>query len=168
RQRKQPRLGYAALGLAMMAGGLIASGILITTDRQRLVEQTHELLEATQHPGDFATVERLLAENVVLTGPGGQVWLRDQAIRDRLADVIDRFRIESQTVRDIAAETIDARHGRSGFDLRTYTGAGLGLPVHSVWTLHWQRDDEDAPWRIARVQWDELNGQPPGHGDWRR
>ncbi|MFA9477024.1 DUF4440 domain-containing protein [Phycisphaerales bacterium AB-hyl4] len=165
RQRRQPVMGHVALGLAIAAGGVLALAWTVTTDRQLLERHTRQLVAATESPGDFSVIDRLLAPDAVLTGPDGDVWMNLSAIRNQLEQAIDRYTIDDQIIRDIGAEVTGDNRARSAFDLRTYSGAQAGLPTRSTWTLHWRRGD-DGEWRITRVQWDSFMDRPPSRSLW--
>ena len=165
RQRNQPRMGHVGFGLAVAAGAVFALAWLVTTDREMLERQTREVVAATESPTDLATLDRLLSPDAVLTGPGNEIWMEMSAIRRQLEQLGERFPIEQQVIRDIGAQVIDARRGRSAFDLRTYSPHQPGVPYRSVWTLHWHRQD-NGDWQIVQVQWEQFMNRPPGHGHW--
>ena len=163
-QRRQGKWQLAALGVAALAGGVVALAWAVTTDRQRVIAATDELLAATEGELDTAALDRLLAPDVVLTGPGGQVWLESEAIGAALRRAAERYGPVSHSVRQRQVGARDGR-GRVELELRTELaggvggGAGGGVPVRSSWTLVWL--ETPGGWVVDQIEWRELQQRTP-------
>lgn len=165
-QRRQGKWQLAAAGLVALAGGVVTLAWAVTTDRERVIAATASLLAATEaeaEPDDPA-LDRLLHRGVVLTGPGGEIWLEDDALRTALGRALSRYGPVSHDVRQQRVE-VDAPRARARveLELRTELGAGeAGFPVRSSWTLLWVESPRG--WVLEQIAWRELQQRPPQQG----
>lgn len=165
-RRRNPKFNYGAMTAVLVAVGVFLLAHFVETDHERLAARTRQLIQATA-PLDAAALDELLAQGVVLTGPGGQAWLREDQIRGELERTIQRFPIKEQAIRSLGAEVTSANRGLTLVALATTMQESLyGAPIRSLWLLHWRRD-ADGPWRVAEIQWLEFQHQPPSEGLWR-
>lgn len=154
----------AAVLLAILAGtAVIGLGVAVTTDRERLLERTEQLIKATA-PLDLSTVKSLLHPNVTLRGPDGALWLRASEIQRQLDRVIEQFGIDTHKIPNIGVEVSSNQSGRSLFDLRTKLNVS-GVPISTVWELVWSKDP-DGQWRVAEAHWLKFQEQAPTRGLW--
>lgn len=160
-------LRVAAWAAAIAAGGVYGVASSIVTEREQLLDQTRQVVAATQSPIDVAAVlERWLGEDAALVGPGGEKWLDRSQIEQTLAGLERRRQIERHDIRGLDAGIVRAGQGRSHVELSTRLVGGPRAygPLHSVWELEWIRDeDEQRTWRLRDVRWVSFRGQPAEH-----
>jgi ketosteroid isomerase-like protein len=166
RLRQRAGVAGGALLLAAAVGVFILSAT-VTTPRQRIMQKTQALLDATA-PLDSAALRSLLEPTVMLIGPDGKVWLEGRRLLDEMDGAISRVQIREHAVRDLVAQAEDHGTGFSFIDLRTTLESGGmgGQPIRSKWRLTWRRDAEGR-WRVTEIQWQELHGTAPAEGMWR-
>lgn len=141
--------------LAVLAGAVFATAALITTERERLLERTEELIGATAAV-DTTALERMLSDDARLQTSGDIE--RVQASIDGQGEIIDqaqsrlrtRFQINEWQILDRQA-TIDGPNvGRTlvrvGVDSDSFSRTH-----YSWWRLHWELD-ADGQWRCFEIE----------------
>ncbi len=165
RRRNRPRLLIGAGAALILAAGVWALAAAVTTDRERVMQRTEALLQATA-PLDTAALGDLLDPAATLRGPDGSVWLERESLLAALALSLERWQVETQDVRNLQAGVGDRNDAASRVEARTSFREGSGLPVRTTWQLQWRRD-ADGRWRVIDVQWLEFQGRTPQEGMWR-
>ena len=163
-RRRERRLTIAAAVVVVMAVGAYALAAAVKTDREHLLDRTRQIVAATA-PLDLLLMDGLIEPGASLSGDDGAVWMRYDQVRTELEGIVQRFGIERQQVRSLAAEVRDGGGARTLFELRTTLGQGIG-PRSSVWQLIWAKDAEEQ-WRVQGIQWLKFEGQPPMYPMWR-
>lgn len=165
RQRNRPRLLIGAGIALVLAGGVWGLAAAVTTDRERVMKNTGQLLEATA-PLDVNTLNSLIDPNATLRGPDGTVWLEHDSFRLALALAVKRWGVKSQALRGLQAGTDERGNAVTRFEARTTFTQGTGLPVRTTWQLQW-RQDAEGNWRVIDIQWLEFQDREPSDGMWR-
>lgn len=155
------RLGWAALGAVLLAGGVYLSTAIVETDRERLIDRTRQLVAATA-PIDAGALDGLIARGAVVAGPDGSPWVVYDDIRDELEAAVQRHGGFDHAIRGLAAEAVNKARGRSLLSLSTTTG-DLGVPIRTRWLITWRREG-DGRWRVMEIRWLEFRGRPPTRG----
>ena len=147
KRQDQPK-AVSASWLALLLGlGVYVTATLVNTDRETLIERTETFIEAAS-PADEAALTALLADRVVLMGPGGDVWadLSGPIIAGRL----DQYQVEVLDLRGV-----DATINRPGYGVSTMTVShdvmGQRIPA-TQWEVEWQKDPQGR-WRIIALKW---------------
>lgn len=167
RQRGNRNL-MRAWWVALAAAALVINlAHFVTTDRERLLQHTRGLLDATT-PIKVPDIMAYLTSDAVLVGPEGETWYRRDDLPPELESVARHLPIASQSLRYIEAEARSDDQGLVMIDLRTTTTEGFGAqaPLPSKWLLTWRKDDQGR-WRISRIQALEILNQKAVRGSWR-
>lgn len=159
RRHEKPRLGYAALGVLLLGGAVIAAGFLVTTRRERLITLTEAFVHATA-PADLDAVFAVLRDDSVLTDPGGRPWAEAGEVRERIERGLEQYPMEGHGFSLIAAESASADIGRVHFSVSTQF-TDLPYKHQTVWLAVWRRDRAGDAWYIADLRWIRWNGQEP-------
>ena len=168
RRHERPKLRLVSAAAVLAALGIFLASTFITTDRQRVLENTRALVAATEQNLDMPTVRRLLAPNATLSGPDGNTWLRLPDLLDELERAHRRYTVSSHNLSQLDAEVGPAGHARSAFRLRTELGVEPGASFPTRWRLTWSKTADDQ-WQVTDIQWTEfLHSQQPYDGIWRR
>ncbi len=162
-QRRVVTASWVALAAAVAVIGLAK---VVTTDRERLLQRTRELVAATA-PLDGGRVAGFLAADAVLVGPDGDTWVSVGELGGEIDAAGRNYPIASQAIRHLEAEARSDAQGLVLVDLRTTLSEGFGAqaPIPTKWLLTWRKTPEG--WRVYRVQWLELMNQSPPRGAWR-
>lgn len=163
-RRKQPRVNFAAAGALLLAVGVYLLTMFVATDRERLVDRTKELVEATA-PLDSAAMDGLIARGAIVSGPDGAAWVEYDSIRSELEAVVGRYGGFDHAIRGLGAEVTSAVRGRSLLSLST-TAESIGMPIRTQWLITW-RKESDGQWRVIEISWLEFQGRPPRNLMWR-
>lgn len=165
RQRNRPRLLVGAGIALVLAGGVWVLATAVTTDRDRVMQHTRDLVFATA-PLDTDVLDTLIDPNATLRGPDGSIWLEHDPFRLALALAVRQWGVETQAVRKMQAGVDDRGNAATRFEARTTFSQGTGLPVRTVWQLQW-RQDPAGNWRVIDIQWLEFQDREPSEGMWR-
>ncbi|MEO1007718.1 MAG: hypothetical protein AAFX79_04080 [Planctomycetota bacterium] len=156
-QNRTGRLGARslwALAPVALAGGVLAAGSLVQTERELLRERTRELIGAAAD-ADTDRLRGLLAEDVSLevSGAIARVLQRVSGREDMLSAVDARlerqYPIEDWSVYNLQA-SLDGP-GVARTQLRVRVEIRGSLAHGSIWRLHWERDG-DGPWRCFELE----------------
>ncbi len=165
KQRPAALVGGA---LALAGVGVAASGMLVTTDRERIAALSAELVDAVAR-GDADTADRLLSDRLILDigqaparepesasneGPSADKrWaLAGVALFRGQLNLTDRSVTLARAVMD--AEGV----GRTQVRV-TVSEPKFGFGI-TWWEFTWRRDA--AGWRVRRLDLLTLNGRKPG------
>lgn len=163
-RQRRTRLTRAAIGAAVVGVVVYVAARVVTTDREVIAAQTEALVMATA-PLDVARVESLLARGAYVSGPDGTPWIEYDRIRPQLERVTSQRNIANHTIRNLVVDVEPAgTRARSIIDLRTSVpDSGTGLPIQSVWELHWRKEtaDPEQSWRVAEIRWREFMQREP-------
>ncbi len=141
--------------LAVLAGAVFATAALITTERERLLERSEELIGATAAV-DTTALERMLSEDARLQTSGdiervlASIDGRGEIIDQAQSRLRHRFQINEWQILDRQA-TIDGPNvGRTlvrvGVDSDSFSRTH-----YSWWRLHWELD-ADGQWRCFEIE----------------
>lgn len=157
------RFRRAALGAVILAAIVCLTAFLVTTPRQALRDQAGDLVHATA-PFDGTRFGNLIDPDAGVIGPDGSIWLQGgSAISLALQRAIERYGVIKHFVR-VRGVDVDGPRGRSHVVVRTFlAGEYSGRPVRTEWLMTWTRTT-DGQWRMATIQWLDLNGQEPPKG----
>ncbi len=159
-RRNSVRLLVGAGLVLMVAGGLWLLAWLVTTPAERLAGQVRRLVALTA-PYDRAGVQALLAEDVELTGPRGQVWLKGRALRVALDRAAQMYPIRQQSLAGVGVTMLSDHAAESSLKVVSVPAKSDYFDtVRTSWTLVWQRAPEGA-WKVQRIQWERFQGQAP-------
>ncbi len=164
--RRQQRPIWRDVGWSMVA---VAAVVLVVarqveTDREQLMRQTRELVQAAQSPMDVQSVDRLLADDVVLVGPDRGLWLEREGILAKLRQIDRKRVVEGQSVGALNATVTDSGEGLSRLSLHTQLGGPYHQPaIGTQWVLHWRQAD-DGHWRLHEIEWLRFFGQKADQG----
>ena len=158
RKRRMAASGVVAWALAACLW-LIAT--VVTSDRQRLVHQSHVLLTATT-PMDLLTMRKILHEGAFFSGPLGTHWFDRDRTLSKLDGAIKQYGVSAHTYIDVQAQTDGNRRGKTILTLKTRINRRyMDRPVRTKWDIRWQLGD-DNQWRIMEVRFLEyLLGKKP-------
>lgn len=152
----------AGSGIALvLTAGVYLLAWKVTTAHEQLIADTKALVAATA-PLDQTTLDRLLDPNVVVTGPGGSVWVPAGQLMPHLQLALTRYPVNSQRIRTIQAEVRDNGWGMSAVIVHTeISGEGLGS-VNTEWVLFWRHEPDTTTgpgrWRVVDIRWLKFNG----------
>lgn len=156
---------HVAAGVAALAaGGVYVLAATVQTDRERVEQRTRELVAATA-PLDAPTLRQLIDDQATVTLPGGEPLRLAGVLSDELISAVDRFAVESQSIRGLHVEAPQPGAATARLDVRTVLGGDVHYPVRTEWLITWRRGD-DGRWRVAAVQWLEFQNRPPTQQLW--
>ncbi|MFG0325711.1 MAG: hypothetical protein ACF8SC_00380 [Phycisphaerales bacterium JB037] len=151
------RGGMVLLVAALVSGGVAASAELVTTDRERVMGLTRELIDSARNP-NAARLDRLL-------GPRGGVVVERGSLeltRDQLIEVVRsaerdgsfagpgaRFTIGELEIRKMRGEVLSPASALTQVNIVGETGEGLMFPP-SWWGIEWERDGD--AWRVRVIE----------------
>lgn len=153
RHQKGLMLGGGAAILAAAGVYLLASAV--TTDREQLMQNTRDLVAATV-PLDDAALSRMLDPGVVVTGPNGGIWVKAGDVLPRVHRVLNRYPLQSQSVRMLDAAVHENGWGESA--VTVHTEAAGSNSVNTGWLLSWEKTLGDDTWRVVDIRWMRFNG----------
>ncbi len=158
RTGRRPRLVAAAIVAAVGAVVLLV-GTTIDTAGEHARRVVLEAVDAAV-AADVAGVRALLADDAVLSlaSPNNPGYPRD-AIDRRLAGLAGRYRIASNRITSLDAETVSRQRGEVNLACRTELELGFG-PVPTSWVIEVDRRP-DGSWKITRVTWLTLATRTP-------
>ncbi len=175
RRGSRPLLVGALVSGPLLAGGLWFLAASVTTPREQVIRLTRDLVAATS-PLDEAVLDRLLAPQAVLVGPGGGAWLTRTEFDPIIRHVLARYQIVNSHPRILAAEVVNPRGARVLIDVGTRLGSqDYGeRPIQTRWLIEWLRGNDNVSdpahaWRAVRIQWLEHpapNGVQPRSDVW--
>jgi hypothetical protein len=169
RQRRGKLFALLAAVALALAVGVFVLARAVTTDRERLIEDTRALVDATA-PLDLAALDRLIDPAATVSGPDGTAWLSAGRVRARLQQAVGRFGVNSQRVRDVQAVAHDTGWGESTVTVRTEMTSAGGAPVNTGWRLTWRQDavsGGDTGGRSGGDIGGDAGGDSGGGGGWR-
>lgn len=159
------RRGKVALAGGTAAAGLVLGGAVwmlassVTTTRERVSDLAVELVEATR-TADAASLERLLFEEVRVTGP----FVPELSSRSGVVSAAERLLVNNYSLE--SADVVEVRAGLDN-DLTARTQlrvsalpTGWNRPSVSWWEVTWRQDPargEDA-WVATKVELLWLQG----------
>ena len=149
--------------LIVLSAGVWVLAASVTTERERLVEQTIELVERAR-PEHLNRFQELFIAGAVLVGPDDSTWLQFEQIFIQLEAALKKHRLRKQIVREIHAGVDANGVGRSIFTVHTTTQT-YEQPVRTQWRITWKMAP-DGQWKVARVQWLKFQGRQPIFGIW--
>lgn len=154
-------MGAAAAGFAAIALS-IATAVLTTTPAEH-GEETIAAFVAAAVNGDAHGMQRAFAPDAVwhlasTDSPPGDVERIQRAI-DRIANT---QRVQSNIITQLHGSTLDDDRAFVELACLTETAQSTGL-VATRWEFEVRRD-ADGQWRITRIVWVRLMGQPPSAG----
>lgn len=158
--RSQAIVGAAALAIAV---ALFVVSSLVSTDREQCVAETEKLVAAIT-PLRMNEIRSLLDGRVLLTAQGEARESNDVFAGLEEVSSGDRYGLESNTIKKVAAESINESHVRVLFTALTVAQNGR---VTTRWLLDWHRI-KDGPWRVTAIEWlpatDAVLGIAPNIG----
>ncbi len=143
--------GAAALGAVIV---FLLAG-LITTTRERIIEQTRTLVGHTA-PLDLAAFKAMVSPQVtVLVGEGSSdpLFTGDQVFA-RLERALGNYPIQNQSILAIDASLRGDDFALCQFDVRSDAVRGR---VTTRWLLTWKKQTDGA-WQVITVQWLDSPG----------
>lgn len=160
----QRRRGLLVAGvLAVLAGGVYATAFMVTTQRERLLEQTEALIGATATL-DSAALQRLLTDDARLPTSGDIARVQPSVDgRDEIIDLAE-LRLRGQTqisdwrIRDRQA-TIDGPNVARTLIRVGVDGDTFSRTHYSWWRLDWEKG-ADGQWRCYTIdpRWIQFVG----------
>ncbi len=166
--RNQRRRGFVVAGvLAACAAGVYVVSMLVTTERETLIERTKVAIGAVADV-DVATLREVLLEDAYFRSEGDIVRVVPSI--DGRAEIIDqverylqnRYRVTSWDIHDRQATIDGPNTGRTlvrvGVDSDSFSRTH-----YSWWRLHWERGP-DGLWRCFELEplWIQLVGSSRG------
>jgi hypothetical protein len=169
--------GLCVLAMLGLAVGVFVLAKAVTTDRERLILNTRQLVSATG-PLDPAELDRLIDPRATVSGSDGTVWLNYDQVRPRLKRVVGKYGVRSQRVREVQAIAHDGGWGESTVIVRTEASGSSGIPINTGWHLTWEKtqtpqessggksggESGDGNWRVVDIRWMRFNGQEVTQG----
>lgn len=149
----------ALLGGSILCGSMFLSASLVTTQRERLIDATSDLVVAAA-TGDAPTLENLLHPDVRVRARFASPSGRDEIIalcQTRAARIV-----EDIVVRETQAQVMGERTARTLVKVRVHTGSGQNI---SWWMLDWERPAPDSTtWSATRIEpvWIQGYADPAG------
>lgn len=160
RFRGKLRWGIAALTLAgIVAGGLFATSVMVTTDREVLSMRVKALVQAVA-TGDQSTMLSLMAEHVDVQTRFVGAKGRDRVV-SLAASRVPKL-IESHSVPEVRTDLPGPRVGRTMVKVRVQ---GSMAPSSSWWMIFWERaDPEMDDWQATHIEpvWIQGVNSPAG------
>lgn len=154
-KRHNKGLMLGAAGALVLAVGAYLLASSVTTDREQLKQETRDLVAATA-PLDNAALNRLLAPNVTVTGPTGDVWVKAGQVLPRVQHVLQSNPLNSQSIRSLDAAAHDNGWGESAVTVHTDINGGNSL--NTGWLLTWEKAPGEGTWRVVDIRWMRFNG----------
>lgn len=145
--------------LGALAGATLAAGILVTTDRERLVTTTRDLIDATARANTIALAGMLAPDaRLVVDVPIAEAGLRPtgagierDAILKLVADTLGgQWPLKEHDILEVQSTLVGPGVGRTQVRVRAVLEA-IGLPIASWWRIEWRRDP-DGSWRAVGVR----------------
>lgn len=149
---------------AAIGGGLALAGTLVTTDRERVMGLTRELVSAVGR-GDVAGTGALLDERVSVRMLGLSTGWDKQDVLERVERYLGehgRWRLKEREarVRSLSAAADSATIIRT--QVKVWVMAEAGYPNESWWLLTWRRSGTEGAWRIGEIDVKSIDGVPAG------
>jgi len=166
RRADKRQLKAAGAVVAVIAAWWIVAS-LVETSRERLTRLTNSLIHATS-PYDAAAFRTSLSPTVTLTSPDPQrsVWLSGPEVFATIDRSMQVWQPESHRVHVDQLQMKESRLAAVDLSITTLLRSEFGVrPIRSKWRFIWERDSAGL-WKVAEIQWRELNGQPPRRGLW--
>lgn len=159
-RRSQARLGGAIGAVLVLAGlGVFLLGAIVTTERERVIRLTHQLVDAAE-TGDSGRAGEIIGDDFALAISGTRL---SQINRDVLLGIVENFPAEVQprgmTILETQAVVSSPIAARTQFRVRVISN--IGPPSVTWWRLDWRRGDNDE-WILDTIDWQSLNGRRPG------
>ncbi|MFN0132083.1 MAG: hypothetical protein ACKVW3_06075 [Phycisphaerales bacterium] len=154
--RSRWRVALAGL-LGALAGMVLAAGMMVTTDREKIAAATRALVDATAR-ADIGALAPMLAADVrfvselALPGvPGVGIGLdRDQLLK-QVADKLGReWTLKEHSVLEVQSTLDGPSAGRTQVRVRVVPEA-TGFPNASWWRIDWRREG-DGTWRVIGIR----------------
>jgi hypothetical protein len=153
--------GTSRRGLAVGAlAALVAAPLLwllaatITTERERVMARTMQLLDLTV-PIQLPALEGLIKADAEFVSHVGRECFDRARMLGILKRNLEAHRVSAHDVRSLAAQVISDSEAESWLEVRTSFADGSPVgsgPVPSSWQLTWGRRGSGEPWQITRVR----------------
>lgn len=159
--RGKAKQGAAAAGAMLLAAaGLWGLAAAVQTDRERLIENTRELVDATAL-ADIESLDRLLAPNARGFHRGAPRGMDRDAVLAWVADQLGEsgdYRLKDHGVIETQATLDGDRVGRTQVRVGVVPAA-WEVPIDSWWRVDWNRDDAGV-WRVTGIRPLVIKGIP--------
>jgi hypothetical protein len=155
-QRASRRLGLLALGGLLLAIGLYTIGQLVTTTRERLMDNTDALAQSIV-ANDSTRVDEIVSESVSVAMGGSTIdGVGKQDILSAMR-TLPRLDVRDADVAKLQAQMRGPSVGLTQARVRVDVG---GTPNITWWRFDWRREG-DGQWRVFRMRCLLLNGREP-------
>lgn len=148
RARANRRQAIVGLGVLAIAGVLFVISSLVSTVREQCIAETEKLVAAIT-PLQMNAIRTLLDGRVLLTAQGEAREGNDIFAGLEEVSSSNRYGLKSNTIKKVAAESINESHVRVLFTALTVAQNGRAT---TRWLLDWHRV-EDGPWRVTEIEW---------------
>ena len=158
---RQARRGPMIAGAAalVLAGIVLLVALMVTTDRERMVQRTRSLVKAAIVPVDLGEFREILSRDVELFGRGYE------QIIDTLDRSTHRWRVRQAYITRLKVHQSDENRGQTYLSVVTRLDTSIGGgSAQTRWLLHW-RKEADGAWRITRIEWVSLNDRDARESD---
>ena len=142
----------------LLAAIVVTLAYTVETGREAVERRTLELVR-TASPVDASALAGLLARDVVIAGPTGDVVIEGEAVHEQIVTAHDRYGVADHRVRDLDAWA----SGQQGRVMLALYSTVSSTPALTRWGLFWEKR-EGEPWRIVEVRWLSYQGQEPNMG----
>lgn len=160
RARARPAL-IALIAGALGAAAVIATGLLVETERERVIRLTGAFVDSVA-ASDAQQADALLDTRLIVLTTGNEVTGFGKGEVLAIVRGFDRFGLTNVQRTHGGAEVQGRFTARSRITVRV-EGGPVGAPLGSTWELGWTKHSDGA-WRIVRLEAITIAGRAPGSG----
>ncbi len=159
RRREQKRKIVAGIVFAVLGVLIWLAGLLISTDREMMVNRTRLLVKAAVMPVAMEVFGELLSRDVRLFDHDYESILR------MIGRAEDRWGVKSAWITNLQVRQDGPQRGVTYLSVITRVDSRYGGgATQTRWLLHW-RKETDGLWRLVKIEWIELGDRPAQEGD---
>ena len=144
---KRKQATTAGVVAAVIAGGIYAASVLVTTPRESVADATSRLVQATVD-ADVPVLRELLDDEIVLDLRGARTALDRDSLIARVELVDQTFNPESVRIREMqaASDSDIAARTQTNIVVSTGSSAPTGMWCRLLWTR-----ESDGAWRVYEI-----------------
>ena len=161
------RAGKLREGLLLATGGItlgaavLLVGLMVTTERERLMRQTSLLVDAAAGV-DTAALDPMLDDPVTVWLGSNPTKMSREELLNKVRDALGgQYRVRDQRTGGLQVVLDGERQART--QVRVWVRAeamGYDVPIGSWWRIDWRRSDTTpgAPWRVYGLTLMQVDG----------
>jgi hypothetical protein len=154
RRGKQRRAPLALAGGLVLAGAIYAIASAVETDREKCMQLTRDAVKYVT-AADTTSLAPMLRSSMDVKPFG----LTRDGVLALVPSSIGKYGVKSSTISSLTAVKDSDSSVRTQVHVRVMMDATLyEFPTGSWWIITWQRSSDDAPWLIAQIECQQIDG----------